>query len=239
MPAAAAILDGMPDARDLHRLDSGGQTMILAGPAQLFQVAGEDTAMRNVAVAVLRQLGFGGTEVAAVMGLTPNYVATLRQRSLREGTAGLIRAAGRPAGDRRGRGTGPGRGGRPGCGTRRSRGSGVNKPSTVLRGLGRAHVQEALPLAEPAAAEPGAGEPQAGEPRAGEPRAGEPRAGEPQVTEPEQAAAGTGLAPGSGPAAGGFLLPLCGGDAAARVLRADGRRGGTRQAPPGRRTWRC
>ena len=31
MPAAAAILDGMPDARDLHRLDTGGQTMIFAG----------------------------------------------------------------------------------------------------------------------------------------------------------------------------------------------------------------
>ena len=51
--------------------------------------------------------------------------------------------------------------------------------STVLRRLGRAHVQEALPLApEPAAAEPGPGE---------------PRAGEPPVTEPEEAA-GTGLA---------------------------------------------
>ena len=52
--------------------------------------------MRNMAVAVLRQLGFGGAEVAAVMELTPNYVATLHQRSLREGTAGLVRQAGRP-----------------------------------------------------------------------------------------------------------------------------------------------
>ena len=97
MPAAAAaILDGMPDARDLHRLDTGGQTMIFAGSVQLFQYAEDDTATRNVAVAVLRQLGFGGTEVAAVMELTPSYVATLRQRSLREGTAGLVRPAGRP-----------------------------------------------------------------------------------------------------------------------------------------------
>src|SRR5271165_6991408 len=180
MPAAAAaILDGMPDARDLHRLDSGGQTMIFAGPVQLFQYAGEDTATRNVAVAVLRQLGFGGTEVAAVMGLTPNYVATLRQRSLREGTAGLIRAAGRP------RETGEASWDRArawrAAGMRDAeiaRRLGVNQ-STVLRRLGRAHVQEALPLTpEPAAAEPGAREPQAGEP---------------QVTEPEQAA-GTGLA---------------------------------------------
>src|ERR1019366_1104405 len=122
MPAAvAAILDGMPDARDLHRLDSGGQTSVFAGSVQLFRYAEDDTAMRNVAVAVLRQLGFGGAEVAAVMGLTPNYVATLHQRSLREGTAGLVRRAGRGRPGRR-RGSRPGRGGRPGCGIRRSRG---------------------------------------------------------------------------------------------------------------------
>src|ERR1039458_6056355 len=94
--AAAAILDGMPDARDLHRLDSGGQTVIFAGSRQMFRYPEDDTAMRNIAVAVLRQLGFGGTAVAAVMGLTPNYVATLRQRALREGTAGLVREPGRP-----------------------------------------------------------------------------------------------------------------------------------------------
>ena len=52
--------------------------------------------MRNIAVAVLRQLGFPGTAVAALMGVTPNYVATLHQRSLREGTAGLVRQPGRP-----------------------------------------------------------------------------------------------------------------------------------------------
>jgi len=158
MPAAAAaILDGMPDARDLHRLDSGGQTMIFAGSVQLFQYAEDDTATRNVAVAVLRQLGFGGTEVAAVMELTPNYVATLRQRSLREGAAGLVRPAGRP------RETGEAswdqaRAWRA-AGMRDAeiaRRLGVNQ-STVLRRLGRAHVQEALPPApepEPAAAEP-------------------------------------------------------------------------------------
>src|ERR1035441_894703 len=175
MPAAAAaILDGMPDARDLHRLDTGGQTMIFAGSVQLFQYAEDDTATRNVAVAVLRQLGFGGEQVAAVMELTPNYVATLRQRSLREGTAGLVRPAGRP------RETGEAswdqaRAWRA-AGTRDAeiaRRLGVNQ-STVLRRLGRAHVQEALPLVpEPAAAEPGPGEPRG--------------------TEPEEAA-GTGLA---------------------------------------------
>src|SRR5271166_2178120 len=159
--AAAAILDGMPDARDLYRLDSGGQTVIFAGSRQLFRYPAGDTAMRNIAVAALRQLGFGGTAVAAVMGLTPNYVATMHQRALREGTAGLVREPGRP------RETGEAsweqaRAWRA-AGVRDSeiaRRLGVNQ-STVLRRLGRAHVQEALPAApqpqpqpQPAAAEP-------------------------------------------------------------------------------------
>ena len=123
MPAAAAaILDGMPDARDLHRLDSGGQVMIFAGSVQLFWYAEDDAAARNVAVAVLRQLGFGGAEVAAVMKVTPNYVSTLYQRSLREGTAGLIRPLAGPARPRARRGRRRGHGGRTGCGTRRSPG---------------------------------------------------------------------------------------------------------------------
>ena len=84
--AAAAILDGMPDARDLHRLDSGGQTVIFAGSRQLFRYPEDDTAMRNIAVAVLRQLGFGGAAVAALTGLTPNYVATLHRRQTARGT---------------------------------------------------------------------------------------------------------------------------------------------------------
>src|ERR1035441_5637500 len=93
MPAAAAaILDGMPDPRDLHRLDSGGQTMIFAGPMRLVWFPG------NVAGGAVRQLGFSGTAVAAVMQVTPNYVPTLHQRSLRDGTAGLIRPLGRPRG---------------------------------------------------------------------------------------------------------------------------------------------
>ena len=180
MPAAAAaILDGMPDARDLHRLDSGGQTMIFAGSVQLFQYAEDDTAARNVAVAVLRQLGFGGEQVAALMQLTPNYVATLRQRSLRDGTTGLIRPAGPPRETadasweqaRAWRAEGM----RDAEIARRLR---VNQ-STVLRRLGRAHLQEALPRApEPAAAEPGPAEP----------RVTEPQVTGPEVAEPEAAA---------------------------------------------------
>jgi hypothetical protein len=62
----------------------------------LFRFADTDTAMRNIAVAALRQIGFPGTQVAAALGLTTNYVATLHQRAQREGTAGLVRPRGRP-----------------------------------------------------------------------------------------------------------------------------------------------
>ena len=158
MPAAAAaILDGMPDARDLHRLDSGGQVMIFAGSVQLFWYAGDDAAARNVAVAVLRQLGFGGAEVAAVMKVTPNYVSTLYQRSLREGTAGLIRPLGRPR-ETAGASWEKARAWRA-DGVRDAeiaRRLGVNQ-STVLRRLGPVHAAEPLPL-EP---RPGPAEPEA------------------------------------------------------------------------------
>ena len=77
-PAAAAILEGMPDPRDLRRAEHDGMTFICAGSALLACYPSGDAGMRNVAVAVLRQLGFGGRAVAAVMRLTENYVATLK-----------------------------------------------------------------------------------------------------------------------------------------------------------------
>ena len=95
-PAAAAILEGMPDPRLLHRAERDGTTWILAGSVVLACYPSADTGLRNVAVAVCRQLGFSGRAVAEVMGLTENYVATLHNRALREGTAGLVRAPGRP-----------------------------------------------------------------------------------------------------------------------------------------------
>ena len=204
MPAAAAaILDGMPDPRDLRRLDSGGQTMIFAGPLQLFRYAEDDTAARNVAVAVLRQLGFGGEQVAAVMGLTPNYVATLYQRSLREGTAGLIRPLGRPR-ETAGASWEKARawradGVRDAEIARRLR---VNQ-STVLRRLGPAHAAEPLPLEQ----QPGPAGPQAAEPQAAEP--------EVSRAEAEAEAAVPGGAGGSRSGSGGG-----GGDARPGTVRS-------------------
>ncbi|HTQ91466.1 MAG TPA: hypothetical protein VMK84_18435 [Streptosporangiaceae bacterium] len=88
--AVAAILEGMPEARDLRMLTSGGRCVISAGPVVLFEYDAADTAMRNIALATLRQLGFRGRTVAAVLGLTENYVSTLHNAAMREGSAALI-----------------------------------------------------------------------------------------------------------------------------------------------------
>src|SRR6266568_2388006 len=93
-PAAAAILDGMPEPRDLRRVTADGTTWILAGPAALFSYPQDDAGMRNVAVVTLRQLGYPGQAVADLMGLSECYVATLRNRARREGTAGVVRQPG-------------------------------------------------------------------------------------------------------------------------------------------------
>jgi hypothetical protein len=149
--AAAAILEGMPDPRDLRRVSTGGETLVFAGSLLLFRYPDGDAGARNVAVAVLRQLGYPGQDVAATMGLTVNYVATLHRRSLREGTGGVVRPRGRP--------------GKAGQGSweqaRQWRAAGVRdaeiarrlkvNQSTVLRHLGPAGVQGELqqPAQEP------------------------------------------------------------------------------------------
>jgi len=221
--AAAAILDGMPGPHDLHRLDTGGETVIFAGRVQLFRFAEDDTAMRHVAAVVLRQLGFRGQDVAAVLGLTPNYVATLHQRALREGTAGLIRPPGRP------RETGEASWERArqwrAAGVRDAeiaRRLGVNQ-STVLRRLGRAHVQDPLPPAEPGPAEqPEPAVPVPPEPARAPGPPGPPAAAEPEGGEP--AAAGV---PGTRPVtvwsryAGAMLLHAFGARAGAGGILRD------------------
>src|SRR6266567_268754 len=157
-PAAAAILEGMPDPRDLRRAEHDGMTFICAGSALLACYPSGDAGMRNVAVAVLRQLGFGGRAVAAVMGLTENYVATLHNRALREGTAGLVRERGRPgklaARDWEQAARWRAEGASDSAIARRLRVA----QSTVFRRLGPAAVQEQLPAAGPE----GEPEPEAG-----------------------------------------------------------------------------
>jgi hypothetical protein len=103
--AVAAILEGMPEPRDLrlHRVD--GRCVITAGATVLFDYGAGDTAMRNMAICALRRLGFTGRAVARLLGLTETYVARLHNRAMREGSAALIGRAGPgrpgklPAGD--------------------------------------------------------------------------------------------------------------------------------------------
>jgi len=89
--AVAAILEGMPEPRDLRMHEHDGRCVITAGAVVLFDYAAGDIVMRNIALAALRQLGFGGRVVAAVLGLTENYVATLHNAAKRDGSAALVR----------------------------------------------------------------------------------------------------------------------------------------------------
>lgn len=88
--AVAAILEGMPEPRDLRLHEHDGRCVITAGRVVLFEYAAGDVVMRNIALAALRQLGFRGRVVAAVLGLTENYVATLHNAALRDGSAALV-----------------------------------------------------------------------------------------------------------------------------------------------------
>ena len=89
--AVSAILEGMPEPRDLRMREHAGRCVITAGQVVLFEYAAGDIVMRNIALAALRQLGFRGRVVAAALGLTENYVATLHNAAKRDGSAALIR----------------------------------------------------------------------------------------------------------------------------------------------------
>jgi len=82
----------VPSDLRLHRVD--GRCLVSAGSRLLFDYDAADVVMRNVAICSLRQLGFAGRRVAAVFGLTENYVATMHAAALREGSAALVRRAG-------------------------------------------------------------------------------------------------------------------------------------------------
>ena len=204
-PAAAAILEGMPDPKLLHRADRDGTTWILAGSVVLACYPSADTGLRNVAVAVCRQLGFSGRAVAEVMGLTGNYVATLHNRALREGTAGLVRAPGRPRKLAGGAWEQAARWRAGGASDSEIARRLQVAQSTVFRRLGPAAVQEQLPAGGPAGEPaPQAGGPEAGPaaPGPGEPAAPGPQAGEPAAPEPSSRPAAE-----PGPAAGTEAAP--------------------------------
>ena len=87
--AVAAILEGMPEPGDLRMREHDGRCVITAGSVVLFDYAAGDVVMRNIALATLRQLGFRGRAVAAALGLSEAYVATLHNAARRDGSAAL------------------------------------------------------------------------------------------------------------------------------------------------------
>ncbi len=89
-------LPGLPEPAKLRRHSSGGQTVVSYGARVVFRFADDDTAMRNLAVVALTDAGAQGLEVAAVFGLSREYVSRLRARARRDGSAGLVARRGRP-----------------------------------------------------------------------------------------------------------------------------------------------
>ena len=106
--------------------------------------------MRHVAAAVLRQLSFPGKDVAAVIGLSRVYVATLHQRALREGTSGAGPRAGtaRQTGRAR-RGTRRRRWRAAGARDSGDRAAGRGSPSPPCCGGWARRARAADPLPEP------------------------------------------------------------------------------------------
>src|SRR5271169_3063636 len=192
--AVAAILEGMPEPRDLRMREHDGRCVITAGPVVLFEYAAGDIVMRNIALAALRQLGFRGRVVAAVLGLSEAYVATLHSAARRDGSAALIRQ------DRRGT---------PGKVTaaqrekaRAWRDQGVSD-AEIGRRLGVAHTTVSRALGPRGQAPARDGEPgwAPAEPLFTEPGAGpgaEPEAEAEREPEIEPGAGADGLPPGGG-----------------------------------------
>jgi hypothetical protein len=86
----------MPEPMDLRCIEVDGRSVVTLGSRVLFCFELSDVGMRNLAVVTLRSLRFTGRRVAAVMGLSEEYVATLRSRAARLGSAGVLRVSGRP-----------------------------------------------------------------------------------------------------------------------------------------------
>jgi hypothetical protein len=210
--AVAAILDGMPEQKDLRLHHVAGRCVITAGSTVLFDYDAGDTAMRNMALAALRQLGFTGRRVAQLLGLTESYVATLHNRAMREGSAALIGQAG------------PGRPGKLSSAdwdqAAAWRAAGVSDAG-IGRRLGVANTTVMRRL----------GPRQAGQPEAAGPEPGPPRA-EPLFPRPDPApaaapAAEPGPAPEADPVPGAGLVPAArAGLVPAGYARGGGRAGG-------------
>jgi Transposase DDE domain len=94
--AVQVMLEGMPDSRDLRVVEVDGQVLVLVGQVAIAEWDAGDAPMRNLAAVTLRNLGFTGQRVAQVLGLSEEYVSTLRGRARRGGSAEVVPRRGRP-----------------------------------------------------------------------------------------------------------------------------------------------
>jgi len=90
------MLEGMPMAADLRRVEVDGEVVIAVGNRLLFRYAAVDAGLRNLAAVTLPELGYTGRRVAEVLGITEEYVSMLRARVRQDGSAALMRRKGRP-----------------------------------------------------------------------------------------------------------------------------------------------
>jgi len=90
------MLEGMPDPESLRLFTHEGETMVLSGRWVLFRFAVTDIGMRRLAMVALTQAGHAVKTVAQMFGVHPNYLSTLRKTARDQGSAGLVKAQGRP-----------------------------------------------------------------------------------------------------------------------------------------------
>jgi transposase len=195
-------LGGMPEPAVLRRHGAGGETLISHGRQLVFRYADDDTGMRNMAVVALTDAGVPGREVAAVFGLSPEYVSRLRAQARRSGAAGLVRRRGRP----------PKLSEREVAKARRLAAEGVTQTEIAARlKVARSVISELLARLGPAPAQE-ALESTGNEPVVDEPVVDEPMVDEPVVDEPvvDQRAATELTSAAPAPPAGG-LARLAGG----------------------------
>jgi DNA-binding CsgD family transcriptional regulator len=90
------VLEGMPGPEPLRLLTHQGETVVLSGRLVLFRFAVADIGMRRLAMVALTQAGQSVKAVAQAFEVHPNYLSMLRKTAREEGSAGLVKAQGRP-----------------------------------------------------------------------------------------------------------------------------------------------
>ncbi|MGB6164605.1 MAG: hypothetical protein WCF33_14810 [Pseudonocardiaceae bacterium] len=91
------VLEGMPEPASLQLVTTGeGESVVLAGKWVLHRFPTGDAGMRKLAMVSLTQARYPVKTVAAVFGVHPNYVSTLRKTARERGSVGLVKTMGRP-----------------------------------------------------------------------------------------------------------------------------------------------